>query len=303
MKSYFIRHTKDMSVYDEDLEKLWSQNKVAIHYPDLPEPTNGIGEADNESRDPSDYPSGARTAVKTLKNLAENGGYVWAESRVDGRAKIGLVKPQEIKLYHGRWAFSPEHPDREGTEAILKTVQLEDKVKMVDTDEAFGLRAGRPQQGTICQWHKCGTRLADLVEGRPTSWEWSNLSTEQQEAACAEFLRYDEGDHPRLQYLLLPVGRTLKDIDIYGLDPSGRKVFAQVTYREPGGKEFNDKLEKLKKYANADSSVKLVYFCRCEELEERDRVYYVPVEGERKEGGVIGWINANPSYSEAMFTI
>lgn len=60
MKSYFIRHTKDISVRDEDLEKLWRQNKIAIHYPDLPDPVNGIGDVDNESRDPNEYPNGAK---------------------------------------------------------------------------------------------------------------------------------------------------------------------------------------------------------------------------------------------------
>lgn len=229
---------------------------------------------------------------------------MWAESRVDGGAKVGLVKPQEMALYRGKWTFDPRHPDREGTQAVLKTVQLQlDEVKMVETSEAVGLRAGRPVKGTICQWHKCGTRLADLVEDRPISRVLPNLSTEQQEAACAEFLRHNGGDHPRLQHLLLPVGRNLKDIDIYGLDPEGREVFAQVTYHEPGGKEFYEKLEKLKEYANADNGVKLVYFCRCEETTERDGVSYVPMESERSEDGVIGWINANPSYSEAMFTI
>ena len=304
MKSYFIRHTEAMSVRKEDLEVLWKQHKVAIHYPNSihrPDYPDGIGEADNESREPEDYPKGAKTAVRTLRNLADEGGYVWAESRVDGRAKVGLVKPQEIKLYRGTWTRNPEYPSREGTEAILKTVQLDtETVKLVETGEAVGLRAGRYLRGTICEWHKCGTRLADLVEGRPVSREWPNLSAEQQEAACAEFLRYYEGEHPRLEFLLLPVGRNLKDVDIYGLGPDGTEVLAQVTYRQPGNKEFREKLKKLKDYANDEAGVKLVYFCRCESAGEEDGVHYIPVEEETD--GVMGWVKANPFYSEALFT-
>lgn len=91
MKSYFVRHTERMSVRDEDLEDLWKQHRVAIHYPDF---LDGIGSVDNESFDSDDYPgrqenSRAKTSVKTLNDLAANGGYVWAESRVDGRAKVG----------------------------------------------------------------------------------------------------------------------------------------------------------------------------------------------------------------------
>jgi hypothetical protein len=143
-------------------------------------------------------------------------------------------------------------------------------------------------------------RLASLVEGFTPPPEWEDLSTEQQEAACAEFLRHHEGDHPRVEFLLLPVGRTLKDVDIYGLDPDGHKVLAQVTNREPGGKQFREKLEKLKEYANSDTDVKLVYFCRCEDVAEDDGVYYLPVENEKS--GVMRWIKANPAYSTALFT-
>lgn len=111
MESYFVRHTKGVSVRDEDLEYLWSQHKVAIHYPVYVE---GIGSADNESLNPEDYPgrpdSWAKTSVRTLSDLATSGGYVWAESRVDGRAKVGLVTPQKVEPYRARWTFQPRPP-------------------------------------------------------------------------------------------------------------------------------------------------------------------------------------------------
>jgi hypothetical protein len=296
MRSYFIRHTEKMSVRDEDLQDLWNQNRIAIHYPDR---LDGDRSVDNDSTEPDDYPdypSKGRAAMRVLKELAENGGYVWVESCVDRkRAKVGRVHPRGIEVCHAKWAYNSDYP---GREAALKTVQFE-CVNTVEMGEAVGLRAGRPRQGTIVRWH-CGTRLADLVEGNTTLQEWGNLSTEQQEAACAEFLRHHEGDHPRVRFLLLPVGRTLKDVDIYGLDPDGHKVFAQVTYHKPGSKEFGEKLEKLKEYANSDTGVKLVYFCRCADVAEDDGVYYIPVSNEKS--GVLGWIKANPLYSNTLFT-
>lgn len=48
MKSYFVRHTKDLTVRDEDLNRLWDQNEIAIHFP-------GEGERDTRSFDPQDY--------------------------------------------------------------------------------------------------------------------------------------------------------------------------------------------------------------------------------------------------------
>lgn len=298
MESYFVRHTERMSVRDEDLQDLWNQNKIAIHYPDRLGDDKSV---DNDSKNPDDYPSrNPKAAMRALRELADNGGYVWAESRVDKKkAKVGRVRPGQIEIYRAKWTNTIDNPDREGTDAALKTVQLED-VRTIEMNEAIGLRAGIPRQGTIVRWRKCGTRLAALVEGTSPSPEWGSLSTEQQEAACAEFLRHHEGNHPRVEFLLLPVGRTLKDVDIYGLDSEGHKVLAQVTYHEPGNKQFREKLEKLKDYASNDSGVKLVYFCRCEDIMEDEEVHYIPVESEN--GGVMGWIKANPVYSDALFT-
>src|SRR4051812_6784328 len=120
-----------MSVRDEDLLDLWNQNRIAIHYPDR---LDGDKSVDNDSINPDDYPGKGRSAMRALKELAENGGYVWAESRVDKkRAKVGRVRPGgDIQVYRARWTHSANYPGREGTEAALKTVQLED----VDTVEA-----------------------------------------------------------------------------------------------------------------------------------------------------------------------
>lgn len=288
-----------MSVRDEDLQDLWNQNKIAIHYPDR---LDGDKSIDNDSKTPDDYPSrDPKSAMRALRELADNGGYVWAESRVDKKkAKVGRVRAgQEIEIYCAKWTYSIDYPDREGTNAALKTLQLED-VRTVETNEAIGLRAGIPIQRTIARWHKCRTRLADLVEGNAPLQEWENLSTEQQEAVCAEFLRHHEGGHPSVEFLLLPVGRTLKDVDIYGLDSDGNKVLAQVTNYKSGDKQFREKLEKLKNYANDDNSIKLVYFCQCKDIVEDEGVHFIPVESEI--AGVMSWIKANPVYGDALFT-
>jgi hypothetical protein len=49
---------------------------------------------------------------------------------------------------------------------------------------------------------------------------------------CSEYLRHAHGALPILVHLLLPVGRTMKDVDIYGIASDGRKVHAKVTYLE-----------------------------------------------------------------------
>lgn len=297
MDSYFARHTGKLSVQDDDLLRLWDEDRVTIHYPEYPKCLGGLRQTDNDSRDPEDYEGTAQSAMRCLKELGDNGGYVWTESRVSGSAKVGIVKPgTDIEVCEAEWCVPDGHDHRAtGDRAVLKTLRLAEKIATVHPGQAMGLRAGRPQQGTIVRWHKCGTRLAAFVRGEQPDRVWDNLSTEQQEAACAEFLRLQRNlpDIPKLRRLLLPVGRTLEDVDIYGMDERGRKVFAQVTYLRDQDKKVEYKVAQLEKYGPDEAS--LVFFCRCEEPGERGGVRFVSVEGE-----VMDWVLSSPQYAEAL---
>jgi hypothetical protein len=249
MRSYFVRHTAVLRVRDEDLRRLWHDDRIAVHYPDE---ASGLGTEDSRSTDTDVYAGKGKTAMRYLHELQENGGYVWAESFVaeDGAANVGLVeKGTEICLVDARWDLrgKPYEGRADGDRAVLKTMKLK-KAKPVRRGQQLGLRAGKPREGTIVHWDKCGTRLEDLVEGRPPREEWANLSTEEQEAVCAEFLRYPPEDPSlsALRYLLVPVGRTLQDVDANGLDEAGGEIFAQVTYASERTKEVRVKADKLR---------------------------------------------------------
>lgn len=295
MRSYFARHTERLSVRDEDLRALWGEDKIAVHYPGDTERA-----PDLRSLEPEDYSGTGKTAIRYLRDLEENGGYVWAESRISpGVAKVGRVQAgTPIKLDGALWEVDGVRDGRKsGDEAVLKTLRLEEgSVRLVGRTEQVGLRAGRPRQGTIVRWN-CGARLADLVEGRDPKEEWPNLSTEQQEAACAEFLKWqhERGDLPRLRYLLLPVGRTLKDVDIYGLAEDGRKVFAQVTYHSRRRKESDEKVEKLRAYGELGAH--LVFFGKGTGPAAEEGIPFVSVEG-----AVMTWVrNQPPEYRASLF--
>lgn len=298
MRSYFVRHTDDLRVRDEDLKKLWEGDRIAVHYPDE---ASGLGDEDSGSIDPKRYAGSGRTAMRYLNELCENGGYVWAESFVaeDGAAKAGRVEAGSVvEVAQAVWDLRgrPYDGRRDGQRALLKTLRLRD-VTPIRRGESNGLRAGRPRGGTIVRWRKCGTRLEDLVKGRPPREEWSNLSTEEQEAVCAEFLRYPPKDwkSPSLRYLLVPVGRTLQDVDIHGLDATGEEIFAQVTYALVGTKEVEEKANKLRRYGQRSSETQLVLFCQCDLRCETDRILFVPVEE------VMIWMEAHPRYRSMLF--
>lgn len=236
--SYFVRHTKGVSVRKEDLQRLWAEDRIAIHFPG----ETSCNEQDSESLSAASYgPPDAKAAIGAFAELAEEGGYVWAQSYVSDRVKVGYVRgPREggqgaVMERSARWDLRRKpYPGRaDGHPATLKTLPME-RVEDVAKKYAMHLRAARPPSVAFCRWTAVGGRLRDLVEeGTNRRPEWARLSTAEQEAACAEFLRKRHEARPELpilKRLLLPVGRGLEDVDAYGFDENGRYLYAQVTH-------------------------------------------------------------------------
>jgi hypothetical protein len=98
---------------------------------------------------------------------------------------------------------------------------------------------------------------------------------------------------PRLRYLLLPVGRTLEDVDIYGLAEDGREIFAQVTYLSRESKPAQEKIEKLNGYSSGDAH--LVFFGSGSGQRQEKGVVFVSVDE------VSRWIDDDPDYRAALF--
>lgn len=264
-QTYFVRHTRTLAAEREDLRTLFDRDRFAIHYP-------GPGETDLRTIDPSEYPSGSsdRTAMKTLNTLLQNGGYVWAQYYFTPLVKIGFVEPNtEVEFFDSTWA---RYESRLGDPAILKAVPMT-KVRTIKSGEQMVLRATRPRQGTISRWPSAGQRVEYAVEGRKLELSWKNLSPSQQEVACAEFLREESSQLPTLSTLVLPPGRTLKDIDIVGVATDGEKLLAQVTYLRLASAE--KKVTALQPYRAGGEH--LLLFCRAEEVHVRDGVTVIPV--------------------------
>jgi hypothetical protein len=105
----------------------------------------------------------------------------------------------------------------------------------------------------------------------------------------------------------MPVGRTLKDVDIYAMDETGTEIFAQVTFYLKNHPEARRKREKLRQYEGTGS--RLLLFCRFLDDEreplpeslpepvEEHNVLLIPAEE------VLAWIRDNPDYEDKLFTI
>jgi len=289
MKSYFIRHTEKILVPHEEINKLWDENRIAIHFP-------GKGEKDLESIEIKDYESdrAAKIAIKHFNELKCNGGYIWAEYHTQSIIKIGKIKPGSFKYWYTIWSKKCNNPERkEGDIAILKTLQMEN-VKKKEPYEAMSLRAAKPRQGTIREWKNIENKLECLVEGKPIAESWNSLSPEQLETVCTEYLRKPDLEScPKLEHLLLPIGRTLEDVDIYGYSTDARKIFAQVTHYKIDHPKCKQKIEKFKHYRN--KNICNVFFCDCNNVKKEDDILFIPTTK------VFEWLKRNEMYLETLF--
>jgi hypothetical protein len=118
-KSYFIKHTAVLSVQDEDLDRIWKQDKIAVHYPG-----DGVG-PDSTSLNPDHYEKDSeKRSIRFFKELADNGGYVWAETRYRQTAKVGIIKPQEPDFVSAVWTASTDPRYRRAVAIRCSRVRL-----------------------------------------------------------------------------------------------------------------------------------------------------------------------------------
>jgi len=290
MESFFIRHTYGMGVVEEAIDYLWKKDKIAIHFPDVGSSTPKEI-PDKTSMNPNDYEDRAhKEAISTFSYLNHHGGYIWAEYRNRNETKVGKIVPKSFEIFDTKWA-SNEFPYERI--AKLKTLQIDEKtVRIVHLHAAMSLRAARPRQGTIKRWHAVENRLMALVEGVSVEKSWGSLSPPEQETACSEYLRNPDVSYcPVLEHLLLPVGRTLKDVDIFGYATDKKTIFGQVTY---GSKEeAGAKIKDLKAYANPNAH--LIFFCECGKPVFENGILFIPLKRVER------WISTNRLYMKKLF--
>ena len=274
LRTYYARHGSKLDIDEQTYADLWRAGIVAVHYP--ADARGWREESDATSTDPEDYVGSAKSALSRLHEVARDGGYVCAEYEPFDGCLVGYVKPgSEVELVRGRWGAKNDAGDRE---AILKAVRMT-RFKRLTAAESLSLLAARPRQGTFSRWPGAGVRVRDVVEGVQSRVEMGDFTPTQQEVLCSEALRMEEmARHgiPVLEALLLPVGRTLRDVDIYGIGPDGRRVLAQVTNHRYPGKAAEAKLKKLAAYGDPDTV--LLFICPASEVAREDSILVVPLD-------------------------
>jgi hypothetical protein len=272
MDTFYVRHTQKMDVDSETLAYLWEKQKIAIHFPHRGK-DHKLEESDNDSLNPTDYYGEGRRAMNAFCRLSREGGYVLTEYCHRPECLIGIVNPgTQIELAKGHWGKLWEC---EGREAILKTLQLSN-VKIIPRNQSAQLLAGRPRQGTAMRWPNARDLIKNRVCGVSGQQTIRDLTPTYQEVLCAELLRLPSNltGLPQLAHLILPVGRTMPDLDIYGIDTNGDLIAAQVTMQLsincPG------KVASLKQFRGENT--KCIFFCEDSVSQRSDGIYYYSLD-------------------------
>jgi len=263
MDTYFIRHTRDIAIDDQTRQTLIDDGRIFIHYPNYPE---GLRSEDNDTFDPTQHDRKGGGVVRRFVELSRTGGYVCAEYHGLKGWIVGFVEPQTTpEIFEGRW----RDWDRV---AKLKTIKLT-KIGHITEGAGAAMLSARPRQGTFGRWWKAGRSVIRLVDGLTEDIELADLSPDQQEIVCSEFLRIHSSDGlPRLAHLVLPTGRTMRDIDILGVATDGKPLVAQVTYAARN--QVGYKLDRLIPFVETAHAI---LFCDTDRMHLDQGVHVVPL--------------------------
>ena len=139
-------------------------------------------------------------------------------------------------------------PKRYG-DLIYKAVQLTNVIEVSYSDHPL-LAAIQPRQGTVMRWPSAQQYLAAILGKEAIPRGVDSLAPSQLEVICYEYLRM----RGILKALLLPIGRGLPDVDIYGIDEKGQDVIAQVTHSN-NPKVVRSKVERLREYRSPGATL------------------------------------------------
>jgi hypothetical protein len=246
MEYLFIRHK--MGLADETIDKLLSERLIAIHF------------ANKRSTNPSDYNKAGKRALRFLWKRCESGAIVGAD--YGESMLVGEIKPKSkvrLRIIKDK---------KRGEKLIFKTVKLS-RVKRISYLDYPRLKI-QPRQITVTGWPSAEEYLERIIHNKPFPFNVSSLAPDQLEVMCYEYLKMRDV----VEALLLPIGRQLRDIDIYGIG-RGRTVYAQVTHSHKPD-EISKKIERLYYYKSRTST--LIFFGPKAQLKIYKGIKYISIE-------------------------
>ena len=279
---YFIRHTDQIEITRYGFERLYNEHLIGIHYSSRYKVYKG------ELLNPEAYDQNdAKRGLNYLIELGTNGGYVWSDYSPINKNVIGKIEPNTVvELIDFDVDPAKNSVDCKDGKLIMKCLRFSE-TKDIAEDKCLDLKARRPQQGTFVKWHKSYGKIKNIFDGNFSIRSWTDLTPDQQEILVYEYLSHAESNKCHIHHLLMPIGRTMKDVDIYGVNKSRQKVFVQVTYLQ----QDKTKIDALSKYKGTGNL--LVYAGDVEDKEEFG-IVFMDVKK------IFDWLNKNTDIISCM---
>lgn len=271
----YIRHL--MASNKDAYQRLISERIAAIHYgEDLK------AEVDRKVRENHAYESNYKERSSGLKALHRLNGYrktgaiivadysdpdfTGFKTGIKKTILVGILHPtsEDKPIWVERYDPRPED-DKFKDGLFYKQVALDEVIELGGSDLAM-LLAIHPRGNTVIHWEE-GEKAIKFIYRREKKLEvntkslgYKELFPAQQEVLCSEYLRSDSAGDLKIKYLLLPVGRGMKSIDIFGAGET-KLVFAQVSFTA-NEDEIQEKIKALNDAINKkqDKDAAKVYF-------------------------------------------
>lgn len=197
--------------------------------------------------DPALYSeTSAVNAIKRLNAFCKSGGWIAADYKDlrNGKILVGKVLPNtKVEML--------DYENYKGYKGVLIVDAKEISLMDYPVLQSLMPRLG----GILTDYSKAKTALIAAYTDQPLPTAVYSLSTEQLETLCYEYMRING----LIDHLLLPIGRTLRDVDIIGIDSEGNTIAAQVTF-ETSAVELNRKSLALTQFGNSKYSSKFIFF-------------------------------------------
>jgi hypothetical protein len=237
---------------------LVSNHIAAIHYAELKQGVNKK-ELQNylklENYDLTDDKKikDAKLAIETINRLrdyADVGAVVVADYTCSDYTGNATKNPKTIGIGILDKGTTVEikrfaYPD----DFTYKQVKLLHPIDLGQADFALIL-AIHPRGSTVRRWEE-GEKIVRFIYKRElgllsttSDIDFRVLFPAQQEVLCSEYIRTKGPEEFRLKYLLLPVGRGMKSIDLFGSSDK-RFILGQVSFSEDPA-VINEKIHSLK---------------------------------------------------------
>jgi hypothetical protein len=288
-QEYFIRHTAILDISPKDFQGLFQSREFGIHF------TSNFSDLTQALEEETYQQSEGKTAIRYLKELAENGGFVWCEYANVNSILIGEVTAGSQIFLKKFTATRNSHSYPNG-ELVLKCLKLT-RWKEIQPDELLALRARRPRQGTFVHWRKSFNLVERALNHDlplPVN-SWQDLTPDLQEIVTHEYLRDVGVNGVRIDRLLMPIGRTMKAVDIYALSTAGKSIFVQVTNYAVDDKESADKIQALKDCGTISKSSELIYVHSGPNASPSGNIHFL------SSTLIWDWLAKKPEYRASLF--